>query len=110
MIMRTLHSTQPFAAEWVGDHGALDLIHAMVADGTRVMTTDFYSPNREHVILFWTTDNAGNVATLWEYTMHFLPNVSPTREVREVMRTQYEVSDAELASRPGNEDTYAVGE
>lgn len=110
MIMRTLSRVQNFTPEWVHEHDALDLIHEMVKEGVTVHTVDFYSPTREHVILFWTTDSEGGVATLWEYTMHFLPNISATGEVREVMRTAYEVNDAELASATGEQEAYAVGE
>lgn len=110
MIMYTLHASQHFAPELVNAPEALGIIRDMVEDGVTVHTVDFYSPNHEHVILFWTTDGEGQTATLWEYTMHFLPTVPATGEVRQVMRTEYAVQDAELASRTGTEDAYAVGE
>lgn len=111
MIMRTLNPSQHSISPVEMDaREATELIHAMVDGGTTVHTTDFYSPTREHVIVFWTLDSEGGVSTTWEHTMSNLPNIPATGEVREVMRTAYEVNDAEVASATGERETYSVGE
>jgi len=111
MIMYSLHPMQNFQPIGIPWSEALECIQAMANEGVTLYASDFISPTGEHIVLFWSVDGAGVVATVWEYTFDALsfPASVPV-SVRQVQASVNALHEAAQAARKGEAEDYAVGE
>ena len=113
MIMYSLHPSQHFAPELVEPNAALELIEDMRKEGTTVHTATFAGRDGRSVTAFWTTDQHGAVATLWEYSYAFFTfNAPPTvGQIHESVAVQAEQDKINAGGvHLSVDDEYAVGE
>lgn len=66
MIMRTLHPSQDFPTVPITDTEGLSLLNAMWCDGVTMFVRSFTAYEGETVTVFWTVDQWGTVATVFE--------------------------------------------
>lgn len=114
MIMYSLHPTQDFPPTNVSAQEAMECINAMVLDGVIVHNATFLSQDGQQVIVFWSVDGSGTVATVWEYLFSFVPFGAFPEPIVNVMERQavYDTQDniRRIEGGSADRDAYAVGE
>lgn len=115
MIKFSLHpsqSAESFAASLVDAREELAVIDSLVDNGTTVHTASFKGRDGSNVTLFWTEDNNGSVATVWEHTYAALSFNVPEPGVSVVMQGIYDAEDKIHAAQCEHckAEAYSVGE
>jgi len=121
MIKFSLHPSQAsddsFAPHLVDVTSELVMINEMMDEGLTVHVRTFTAPDSSNVTVFWTADESGRVATVWEHTFRALTFNAPPAGLTEesaVLQEADSVSQHESAplraSWVGYDEDYAVGE
>lgn len=79
------------------------LIEQMREDGLCVHAETFLSPQEENVTVFWTADDHGHVAMVWEHTYRALSFSADYRSPEDAARETHELYSI-------LDDGYSVGE
>lgn len=110
MDMLSLHPSQHYAPTQVDATDALVVIQEMLEEGVNVNTRTFHAPTGANVTVFWTTDGAGQVATVWEHayvTLSFNASDAGAGEESAVLQ---EADNVTASRESGESEGYAVGE